>query len=72
MKTKWCSIRSVDVPQPLLPRIGFNAIGSVLTYSAKAAELVVERISDDQGMFEDIVARTDIPKRTDFRQYPPL
>ena len=33
--------------------------------SAKAAELVVERIRDDQGMFEDIVARTDVPKRTD-------
>ena len=33
--------------------------------SAKAAELVVERIRDDQGLFEDIVARTDIPKRTD-------
>ena len=33
--------------------------------SAKAAELVVERIRDDQGLFEEIVARTDIPKRTD-------
>ena len=33
--------------------------------SAKAAELVVERIRDDQGLFEDIIARTDIPKRTD-------
>ena len=33
--------------------------------SAKAAELVVERIRDDQGMFENIIARDDIPKRTD-------
>ena len=33
--------------------------------SAKAAELVVERIRDDQGMFEDIIARDDIPNRTD-------
>ena len=33
--------------------------------SAKAAELVVERIRTDQGMFEDIVAHTDIPQRTD-------
>ena len=29
------SIRSVGVPQHLLPRIGFNAIGSVLTYQRK-------------------------------------
>ena len=33
--------------------------------SAKAAELVVERIKTDQGMFEDIIARDDIPNRTD-------
>ena len=33
--------------------------------SAKAAELVVERIRDDQGLFEEIIARTGIPKRTD-------
>ncbi len=33
--------------------------------SPKAAELVVERIKADQGFFEDIVHRTDIPKRTD-------
>ena len=33
--------------------------------SAKAAELVVERIKTDQGLFEDIIARDDIPNRTD-------
>ena len=38
--------------------------------SAKAAELVVERIRDDQGLFEDIVARTDIPNRTDLGHIP--
>ena len=38
--------------------------------SAKAAELVVERIKTDQGMFEDIVPRTDIPKRTDLGDIP--
>ena len=38
--------------------------------SAKATELVVERINTDQGMFEDIVARTDIPKRTDIGDIP--
>ena len=39
--------------------------------SAKAAELVVERIRTDQGLFEDIVARTDIPQRTDLGDIPP-
>ena len=38
--------------------------------SAKAAELVVERIKEDQGLFEDIVARTDIPNRTDLGNIP--
>ena len=38
--------------------------------SAKASELVVERISNDQGMFEDIVPRDDIPKRTDLGNIP--
>ena len=33
--------------------------------SEKAAELVVERIKADQGLFENIINRTDIPKRTD-------
>ena len=45
-----------------------NWIG--IDISAKAAELVVERIRDDQGLFEDIVARTDIPKRTDLGNIP--
>ena len=38
--------------------------------SAKAAELVVERIRDDQGMFEEIIARADIPNRTDLGDIP--
>ncbi len=38
--------------------------------SAKAAELVVERIRDDQGLFEDIIARDDIPNRTDLGNIP--
>ena len=38
--------------------------------SAKAAELVVERIRVDQGFFQEIVARTDIPKRTDLGDIP--
>ena len=38
--------------------------------SEKAAELVVERIRADQGLFEDIINRTDIPKRTDLGDIP--
>ena len=38
--------------------------------SAKAAELVVERIKGDQGMFENIIARDDIPNRTDLGNIP--
>ena len=33
--------------------------------SARAAELVVQRIRDNQGLFRDITARGDIPMRTD-------
>ena len=38
--------------------------------SEKAAELVVARIREDQGLFRDIIARTDIPKRTDLGEIP--
>ena len=38
--------------------------------SGKAAELVVERIKTDQGLFQEIIARTDIPKRTDLGNIP--
>ena len=32
--------------------------------------MVVERIRDDQGMFENIIARDDIPNRTDLGDIP--
>ena len=38
--------------------------------SPKAAELVVERIEDRQGLFRDIVHRTDQPSRTDLGKLP--
>jgi len=38
--------------------------------SGKAAELVVERIKADQGLFQEIITRTDIPKRTDLGDIP--
>ena len=39
--------------------------------SSKAAELVVERIKADQGLFPEIVHRDDYPKRTDMGDTPP-
>ena len=39
--------------------------------SPKAAELVVSRIEDRQGLFREIIHRTDIPKRTDLGNLPP-
>ena len=38
--------------------------------SEKAAELVVERIKADQGLFQNIINRKDIPKRTDLGDIP--
>lgn len=38
--------------------------------SPKAAELVVERIKADQGLFQDIIHREDVPKRTDLGDIP--
>ena len=38
--------------------------------SPKAADLVVERIEERQGLFHDIVHRTDIPRRTDLGPLP--
>ncbi len=44
-------------------RINRHWVG--IDVSSKAVELVTQRIQHDQGLFQDIVARTDIPKRTD-------
>lgn len=49
-------------------RLGRDWIG--IDISPKAAELVVERIKAHQGLFQDIVHRTDIPKRTDVGKIP--
>ena len=38
--------------------------------SEKAAELAVELIKADQELFQKIIARTDIPKRTDLGNIP--
>ena len=39
--------------------------------SPKAAELVVSRIREDQGLFQEIIARDDYPQRTDMSDIPP-
>lgn len=38
--------------------------------SEKAADLVIDRISDRQGLWRDIVHRTDVPQRTDLGDLP--
>lgn len=38
--------------------------------SEKAAELVVQRVEADQGLWRNIVHRTDIPQRTDIGDIP--
>ncbi len=45
-----------------------NWIG--IDISPKAAELVVRRIADRQGLFRDIIHRDDIPQRTDLGKLP--
>ena len=39
--------------------------------SPKAAELVVDRIKREQGIFQEIIARDDYPSRTDMSDIPP-
>ena len=39
--------------------------------SPKAAELVVRRIEDRQGLWRNIINRTDVPRRTDLGKVPP-
>ena len=48
--------------------LGRNWAG--IDISPKAAELVVSRIHDRQGLFRDIVHRQDIPQRTDLGPLP--
>lgn len=50
-------------------RLQRNWIG--IDISEKAVELVNIRIKRDQGLFQDITARKDIPKRTDVIQLKP-
>lgn len=50
-------------------RLHRNWVG--IDISPKAVELVVDRIKTDQGFFQDIKHRTDIPRRTDLGNIPP-
>lgn len=36
----------------------------------KAANILIERLADDAGIFRDFVHRTDVPKRTDIKEEP--
>ena len=38
--------------------------------SAKAAELVIQRVEADQGLWRNIIHRTDVPRRTDLGPLP--
>ena len=59
----------MGVLQYVWQQMDFKGIGGI-GISEKAAELVVERIKADQGLFQEIIARTDIPKRTDLGDIP--
>lgn len=37
----------------------------------KAASVLVDRLSDDAGLFQDFIHRTDVPQRTDIKSEPP-
>ena len=50
-------------------RLQRNWVG--IDISPKAVELVITRIKRDQGLFQEIVARKDIPERTDVIQLKP-
>lgn len=50
-------------------RLHRNWIG--IDISSKAVELVIERIKKDQGFFQNIIHREDIPLRTDLGDIPP-
>ena len=46
-----------------------NWIG--IDIEAKAADVLIERLSDDAGLFKDFIHRTDTPKRTDIKTENP-
>lgn len=50
-------------------RLGRRWIG--VDISLLAGELVQHRLRDDMGLFYDVNARTDIPRRTDLGPLPP-
>ena len=50
-------------------RLQRNWVG--IDISPKASELVESRIREDQGLFQDIINRSDIPIRTDLGDIPP-
>ena len=61
----FCGCATTLVAADRLPR---DWIG--IDISPKAAELVVERIKADQGFFQEIIHREDVPERTDLGNIP--
>ncbi len=62
----FCGVATTLVAADRLDR---NWIG--IDISDLAATLVEKRIREDQGMFPDITAREDVPKRDDLGELPP-
>ena len=50
-------------------QLGRQWIG--IDIESQAVNLLVDRLTDDAGMFKDFIHRTDIPKRTDISPIPP-
>ena len=50
-------------------KLGRDWIG--IDISGKATDIVIERIEKQQGIWREIVARSDIPQRTDLGKLPP-
>ena len=65
-----CSTRSADAPQPSSPPTILQRSWVGIDISVKAADLGVERIEDRQGLFRDIVHRSDLPQRSDLGRIP--
>ena len=50
-------------------QLGRNWIG--IDIETKAVEILIERLSDDAGLFKNFIHRTDVPKRTDLEYTKP-
>ena len=70
MKTKWCSIRSVDVLQPLSRQIETSVIGLVLTSPRKPPSWLLNVSETIRGCSRILSIARTYPKRTDLGNIP--